>query len=177
MKLTQQIVRELISYDPATGICRWNYRDVKWFKREGDCSRWNNNYAGTIIGFSDDKRRFKARLLGKTFMLHRLIWFYMTGEWPNVIDHIDGDGFNNRWENLRDVTQIENVKNCKISSRNTSGVTGVSWCKNLKKWKSHIRVDKNLIYLGIFPCIAHAVRARKGAEIKYGFHQNHGRRK
>ena len=52
------------------------------------------------------------RLLGKTYNLSRVIWLYVFGKWPNnVIDHINGNSHDNWIQNLRDVTQYENIQN------------------------------------------------------------------
>jgi hypothetical protein len=76
---------------------------------------------------------------------------------------------------LRDVSNQENQRNKSRQSRNTSGVTGVHWHKRDKKWIARIKVDKKDLYIGMFDTFEEAVAARKEAEIKYGFHENHGR--
>lgn len=181
MELTQEIVRELIDYDPATGICRWKYRDVKWFKGgrkkpEYDQKHWNGKYNGIAVGWKNPSGYFTVTLFGKYHLLHRIIWLYMVGELPNIIDHIDGDPSNNKWDNLRSVDSRDNMRNRKMSANNTSGIMGVVWDKTRGKWRSAISVKRKNVHLGRFACIAHAVRARKEAEIKYGFHPNHGRK-
>jgi len=101
----------------------------------------------------------------------------MTGEWPEKqIDHIDGNPLNNKWDNLRDVTSQENGRNKRILKNNTSGFTGVCWDDVNKKWRAFIRVDRKTIHIGRFTNIQQAIDARKDANIKYGFHENHGKR-
>jgi len=105
-------------------------------------------------------------------MAHRLAWFYMEGEWPTGhINHIRDD---NRWVNLREVSNQENHKNQSISINNKSGVIGVCWNKKARKWHAQIKVNYKAISLGCFSDIHNAIKARKDAEIKYGFHKNHG---
>jgi hypothetical protein len=99
----------------------------------------------------------------------------MTGDHPeDEVDHIDGNGTNNIWNNLRAVTRADNAKNMRKSSANTSGVTGVVWIKRIKSWKSQIMVNGCCKYLGYFRSKEEAIAARKAAEVLYGFHENHG---
>lgn len=112
---------------------------------------------------------------GKNHQAHRLAWLYMTGKWPkHHIDHDDHIRCNNKWDNLNAATSQENNKNRSKMKNNTSGVTGVSWFKAGKKWHAQITVGKKKKHLGFFTDKLEAVCARKSAEIKHGFHQNHG---
>ena len=90
------------------------------------------------------------------------------------IDHIDGVRHNNEVENLRLVSSSENSKNTSKRADNTSGSVGV-YLTRAKKWAAQIGVSKNVIPLGTFADKDDAIAARKAAEVKYGFHQNHGR--
>ena len=98
------------------------------------------------------------------FHLHRLIMGF-----PDDIniDHINHDTFDNRKSNLRIATTSQNAMNRVIASNNTSGVTGVVWLKNEKKWKAEIKVDDKTIYLGAYKKFKDAVCVRKEAEEKY----------
>lgn len=79
----------------------------------------------------------------------------------------DGKPYDNRKENLRIVTHMQNMKNIKLSVSNTSGYKGVHWCKLEKKWKAFIAVNKRTIHLGTFANKEDAINARKEAEKKY----------
>ncbi|QIG65803.1 HNH endonuclease [Ochrobactrum phage vB_OspM_OC] len=181
-ELTQEIVKELIDYDPETGICRWKERDAKWFDPNGGnpldqrVKRWNTRHANAIAGNLCKLKGYRhIMIFAKNYKLHRIIWLWMTGEWPDRVDHINGIYNDNRWVNLRDVSDQENMKNQKIYKNNTSGVMGVIWRKDTQKWRSIITVDKQKINLGSYSSYDEAVFVRKEAEIKYGFHENHGR--
>lgn len=182
MNITQEIIKELIDYNPETGRCFWKERSCKHFidgEKHNSATKakiWNCKYFGKEINGVNEGRYFRIRLFRKDYKLHRVIWLYMTGEWPDQVDHIDGDRSNNKWENLRNVNRSQNLRNQKVRSTNTSGVMGVHWYKNLCKWVATIYAENRNIHLGYFSCIAHAVRARKEAEVKYGFHPNHGRK-
>ena len=99
------------------------------------------------------------------------------GEIPDgmFIDHIDHDRDNNRIQNLRLSDHKINGKNCKLFSSNTSGYTGIRWEQKRNKWKADIKVDGKKITLGRYVRLEDAIKARKQAELKYGFHENHGR--
>ena len=99
--------------------------------------------------------------------LQELAWALRSGKWPEkYIDHINGQKDDNRWCNLREATNQENVRNqTKLRKNNTSGVHGVS--QKRKLWRADIRVDGHLIYLGSFVEIKDAKTARKEAEEIY----------
>ncbi len=90
------------------------------------------------------------------------------------IDHINGDGMDNRWINLRAVTHLENCKNVKLLSSNKSGCAGVSYQKDKDRWRAEIYDNNKRIYLGSFKDKQDAINARNIANIKYGYHKNHG---
>lgn len=94
----------------------------------------------------------------------------MTGEQPDDIDHIDGDGLNNKWSNLRSVSHNLNGKNQKMHTTNTSGVSGVYYRKDSGRWRAKIMVDNKQINLGTFKNKDDAIAARKEAEIKHNFY-------
>lgn len=91
------------------------------------------------------------------------------------VDHINGIRSDNRIENLRIVKNSENSKNQKRKSTNKSGMTGVSWDTQTQRWRAHITVNGKMISLGRYIHKLDALTARKNAEIKYNFHENHGR--
>lgn len=123
---------------------------------------------------SNDRRYLKVGILGSQVFAHRLIWLMVHGEWPDQIDHINHVRDDNRIKNLRSVSHHENHKNKKRSKANTSGRTGVWWNKINQNWCADIKVCMKKIYLGSYADFDDAVVAREDAEIKYGFHYNHG---
>jgi hypothetical protein len=90
----------------------------------------------------------------------------MTGEFPDVIDHKDGNRLNNKWSNLRSVTLKENAQNVRPSKNSSSGVVGVS-PYNGTKWRAWITVDYKHIHLGVYETLDLAISARKNAELSY----------
>ena len=109
---------------------------------------------------------------------HHAVWEEANGPLPEgyEIDHINGVRSDNRLENLRLVTRQENMRNAKVYGTNTSGVTGVAWKKDKRKWKAYIMVDYKQKHLGYYTDWFDAVCARMSANNTYGFHENHGRR-
>ena len=117
----------------------------------------------------------QTRMNDTVYLVHRIIWKMCHGKDPaGELDHIDHDPSNNRLGNLREVTHLENHHNVSMRKDNTSGVTGVALDKKRGKWHATIQVEGKRINLGFFTQRWHAIRARKLAEIGYGFHQNHG---
>lgn len=171
MKNTELIgveaLSSFLSYDSTTGIVTWKTDHNSRAKK------------GQEFGTSHSHRRTsykQANLLGKCYQVHRVAWALHYGAWPvGQIDHIDHDGLNNRIENLREVSTTDNCRNRRRRRDNKSGVTGVTWCNNTKKWKSEIRVNRRLIYLGVFRSVEEAAKARLAASKEFGFHTNHGK--
>ena len=139
---------------------------------------FNGRNAGKEVGYksfnSSGKQYVLFTIKGATTKLHRMIWLYVHGELPVFIDHINGDGTDNRLINLRSVSRIENNKNRRLNENNTSGACGVNKRNDCRGYFVTIKVKGNAIYLGAFDNLDEAISARKDAELKYGFHENHG---
>ena len=106
----------------------------------------------------------RIRQSTKRIFMHRMIYNVDKGY---EVDHINHTPYDNRKENLRIVTRSQNNMNHGINSRNTSGVTGVSYHNSLQKWVAEISVNKKKIHLGVFDNLEDAAKIRKEAEIKY----------
>jgi hypothetical protein len=174
--ITGELARELLSYEPETGVLTWKPRDRKWFSSDRIWRSWNAKFANTPAGSQRADGYIHVGLLNRKYWAHRLAWLIVRGEWPDAdIDHIDGRPSNNKWDNLRDVDRSRNLKNAKRRKDNTSGCTGVSWHRGEQKWRACIHRGRGTISLGYFKNFDAAVAARKAAECKHGFHPNHGR--
>lgn len=173
--LTYDRLKELIDYDPETGVITSKYSTSKMDK---GCQMGSfEAYGSGNTHVKGTRHRVRITLMGRSYSAHRLVWFWMTGDWPDgVIDHIDGDPWNNKWDNLRDVTGSENSKNIGLSRKNKSGVLGVYWDKRIDMWCSQIGLNGRNKNLGTFHNFDDAVKVRKEAEKKYNFHPNHGER-
>ncbi len=163
--MTQEYLKSLLDYNPETGKLTWRVSKSKRVKSGSEAGRLD----------SDGKYR-RIGIDGKTYPAHRLAWLWYYGTLPeDQIDHINHNPDDNRIENLREVSNQENHKNLSRPRNNTSGHVGVHWCKKAKKWCASIQPNGKKIYLGYFKEKEDAVKAREEAEVKYKFHQNHGR--
>ncbi len=159
--VTQERLKELMSYDENTGL----FTQIK---------ARSKIQVGDTVGYLYDGY-IRTEIDDRGYLVHRLAFLYMEGEFPpEEVDHINHDRSDNRMVNLRKATRGENQKNKTMQSTNTSGVTGVSWHKRIKKWHVYITVNKKIKQLGYFAERWDAICARKSAENKYGFHPNHG---
>lgn len=112
----------------------------------------------------------------RQYRAHRICWLLHFGAWPkNLIGHENGNGRDNRIENLKDITHSENSRNLRLSE-NSSGHTGIVFRGRNKnrKWMAQIGVGGKCLCIGFFEDINDAIAARKEAEVKYGFHHLHG---
>lgn len=121
----KRTVKVTIDYEDLDRIClyRWNLHAVD-----------GRNYVQAIDG---NRRHLR---------LHRLI---MNAPPGMDVDHIDGDGLNNRKSNLRICTRSQNLQNQKPRG-GTSAYKGVCWCKTVNLWRAYIRKDGKRSYIGYF---------------------------
>jgi len=165
-------IREILRYDKESGCLYWKHR-------KDTLKQWNIRYANkklktnssNCVGILYNGQRFYV-------LYHRLVWCHYYGKWPEsnlVIDHKNGDFYDNRIKNLRLVTTAENNRNRSIPKNNTSGHLGIRLNKKASKWEAMIGVNGQQLFLGYFKKKEDAIKARKEAEKKYGYHKNHGR--
>ncbi len=170
-----ETLRQLLDYNPDTGELVWKPRPIENWQDLAKGRTWNTRYSGKpALNAPLQGRYFHGRIFDTGYRAHRVCWALHYGEWPNDIDHIDHNGFNNRITNLRSVTTAENLQNQSMQKRNTSGCCGVHWATRDKRWIAAIKANGVEIKLGNFLSKWDAIAARKAAEIKYGFHPNHG---
>lgn len=177
--LPPAVLLHLLRFDDSTGKLYWLWRDRGFFRTDRDYKRWNNRHPETEAFVDEDKDGyFRGHIFNSIFIAHRVIWAMKTGVWPTIqIDHINHDRSDNRIENLREANNQENNQNQTLRSTNTSGVCGVFWNRDSKKWQASITVSGHTKYLGIYKLFDDAVMARRAANIEYGFHHNHGEAK
>ena len=179
---SQEVLRQLLDYNPDTGLLTWRHRGIEFFHPSETrsaphiCSLWNARYAGTPALNHSDKQGYRCgAILGQNWKAHRIIWKLAHNIDADQIDHINGATGDNRLENLRNVDQTENSRNLRVYARNHSGVHGVVWHKRIAKWAAQIKAGPKTNHLGYFDLFQDAVAVRKAAERAHGFHKNHGR--
>ena len=159
-----QEANRLFNYNKVTGIITLKVNRGAGSKYKVGDSVGGRHECGPI---NSKKYYLRTRLNNKHVYVHRIIWVLVTGEQPEEIDHIDGDGLNNKWKNLRSVSHSVNGKNQKKHKNNTSGNSGVTFRKDSNKWRARIMVDDKSISLGTFTKKEDALSARLEAETKY----------
>lgn len=160
--LTREELKEFLSYDRDTGI-------FVWIKPSGNRVR-----SGDIAG-NFDNLYIKICISGRRYRAHHLAWLYEYGEFPKLIDHINGNKTDNRIENLRLATTSQNAMNSKMFSNNTSGVKGVNWIASRNRWRVQIKRDGITYFGGRFKTIEEAeVAARNLRDRLHGEFSNSG---
>ena len=126
-QLTQERLKELLTYDPDTGVFRWR-------------TRRGSSGAGKTAGSDNGKGYIVIRIDRRIYKAHRLAWLHELGRFPPAdLDHINGQKGDNRIANLREATRSQNQANLGAPRNNTSGVKGVFWDKHAGKWVAQIR--------------------------------------
>jgi hypothetical protein len=172
MKIRPEMWKDIVDYDAETGVFVWRFRS----STERYDRAFNSRYAGKVAGGKKNNGYLFLKYEYEFYPAHRVAWAVQTGSYPkNNIDHINGVRDDNRWVNLRDVTQSENLKNARLPRTNTSGRIGVRFVTRDKIWAAAIYAERKQIYLGSFKTKEDAIAARAAAEKLHGYHPNHGR--
>jgi hypothetical protein len=136
--LTAERARQLLSYDPDTGVL---LRLVTTSPR---------SMAGMVAG---SKRRdgYRKLLVDRVeYFAHRVAWLLHHGEWPDEVDHINGDPSDNRMINLRSVTHAQNTRNSRQRPIGASGYRGVRLHRRSGLWRAVIGTGGQYLSLGYF---------------------------
>jgi hypothetical protein len=157
---TVERIKELLSYDPSTGLFVWNV--TRAYKAKIGAVAGHVNQQGYVV-ISIDNVAHQA---------HRLAWYYNYGSLSAdgfEIDHINGSRCDNRIENLRLVTVRENAQNRK--GHRSGRLLGTTYSKRLDKWMAYIRLGDKRYYLGLFATELEAHQAYK-ATLEVGTQPN-----
>ena len=153
-------IRTLLRYDPKTGNLFWIACPVP--AGQTQAATWGslrNRPAG-----QRKENRILVVIDGRRYEAHQLAFFLHHGRWPAAgINHINGDGLDNRLVNLREASHEQSMQNRKQHRNNKSGFPGVRWHKRAGKWEAFVRYQGKLKYLGLFERAELAAEAARSA--------------
>lgn len=150
-------LKTVLRYDSETG-------DFTWIKTEPRLKRFLGKKAGGKAG-----TYIKITALGKEYLAHRLAWFFYYGTWPKMVDHINGNGMDNRISNLRESNHMLNARNLTIHRNGKIPYVH----KHGSSWRGKIMLDKKNVVIGTFDSEKEAAAAvfgyLKGADLLQAF--------
>ena len=167
--LTQERLKELVTYDKDTGLFHWRF-SRPGAKKGGECGCVHKGTGYVCLTID--------RVL---YLAHRLAFLYVEGEFPKEhVAHSKGNRSDNRWSSLSHTSTAQNAMDRSIPSNNTSGVMGViregKYANGDTKWVSRIKAEGKYLRLYFGRDFDEACRLRWEAEIKYNYHEDHGKR-
>ena len=171
--ISADLARQLLDYDPLTGILRWKARIPSMFSHtktpERCCRWWNTKFAGKPVESTDCHFGYiRVILFGKAYPATHIIWLMEKDEWPESnIDHESGKPWDNKFSNLRPATKAENGQNYPKRIDNTSGYPGVTLDTGSGKWRARIAKDGKRLNIGNFSTPEEAYEAYKLAKRTY----------
>jgi len=125
----------------------FDYKDGKLFWKVRTTNRVT---VGSEVGSLQTGGYLAAKLHGKRYPIHKIVYALHYGHVPDFVDHIDGNRQNNKIENLRECTKSQNNTNTSIRSHNTSGYKNVSWHKQTQKWRVIVRANGKPHSFGLY---------------------------
>lgn len=137
--LTSDRLKYLLQYDPETGVFTRRIQ-MNWKSPAGSVAGYVQSNGYRYIGI--DRKMYRAG---------RLAVLYVRDRWPvQEVDHDNLVRDDDRWANLREATSEQNKANTSIRDDNTSGFKGVTWAKDIGKWRARIQVGGKKRSLGCF---------------------------
>lgn len=152
-------LQQRYSYCPESGELR--FREHRYRNRVG--SLVGSPQTGTHTSYLNVYHN------GRHLLVHRICYYLGTGKEPaQLIDHINGNGLDNRLINLRDVSTKVNARNYNTPIRTGTGVRGVYWDEPRQYFTAKATIDGRLTQLGSGDLL-HCVALRKSAEQRLGY--------
>jgi len=171
----EELILLKLRYNPTTGLLFWREIEGSCRASRGYNSNFSGKRAGTLKTCKSSFNYREVHIGGRCIKEHRVAWFLHYGVWPVAeIDHINRVRSDNKITNLRDVSRNVQNKNTSRRCDNTSGKTGVYFCKRAKKWVATLQEDGVRRRLGNFKSLEEAVVCRDNALKISGFNRGHG---
>jgi hypothetical protein len=157
IEISQVQLREVLDYNPDTGIFRWKIKSSKSLS------------IGETAGCTRADGYVTIQYNAIPYLAHRLAWVYTHGELPStsIIDHVDGNPSNNKLNNIRVCAPTQNQQNRRVNSNSISGFKGVSWVEERQKWKARTWLKRKYYFLGYFDTKEDAIKAHQSFCITY----------
>lgn len=161
-----QLVTESLNYDRESGKLFWKDRPRCHFNSDSSWKQFNSRFSGKEAGTIDKRNNtsyIRINISGNLYYAHSIVWFFEFGHIPDLIDHIDRNGLNNKIENLRVSSKSINAINSGLSIRNSTGVTGVFFIERDKVFCTQVRLNGKTVTISrgtLLDCAA----ARKSFE-------------
>ena len=172
----QEFFTCLLDYNQETGDLTWKHRPPVNKENRIFNALYAGKKVGAVVTSENSKTSYlQTRVKGKTYKNHRIIFAMMAGYMPEQVDHIDHNGLNNKWSNLRASNNRDNAKNLPMQKSNKSGCIGVNWHKAANKWQVRaVNNEGKRVDLGRFDNIEDAIRVRKSYEKEFGYYEHRG---
>ena len=145
------ICKEYWDYDEVTGVFTWRVPTSQRVSK------------GDVVGGSPNNGYYRGTVKGVGGYLHTIAYWWVHGETPELVDHINRDRGDNRIANLRGGDRTVNNRNLGLSKHNKTGFHGVTM--NSGRFETGIYFNKKKWHLGIFNTLEQAVEARMYAEM------------
>jgi hypothetical protein len=140
MSISAERVREVLNYDPETGLLTWK------------APKAHNVSIGDVAGYINRGGYRRISVDDKEYQAHRLAWLYVHGSFPAaLLDHINGDRADNRIANLRNASSSENHRNSGMYKNNTTGFKGVAYHAHSGRWRAETLFNGVRRSLGYYP--------------------------
>ena len=153
MRIEQEELLDILNYDPNSGEFVWKHSSPTTKAGEVAGKIYQNGYRYIAIA----NTYYPAALLA---------WIYITGQDPGgIIDHKNSDKLDDRFINLRPATHSQNHANIPKPKHNKSGIKGVFWNSQKRKWHARITIDYKTKHIGFFDDIVDAALAYRSAAI------------
>jgi len=119
------------------------------------------------VGTNGSDGYISTSIDGWNVRVHVIVFAMTRGSWPEgEIDHINGNKRDNRPDNLRDCKRFQNMHNRPKQRNSRSGIRGVHWSTQRRKWLAQIMVNRKVHYLGLFDDPQEAGKAYREASIR-----------